>query len=84
MMKVGFIGWRGMVGSVLMTRMKEENDFHHLKEAVFFSTSNAGSKAPNFGQNELYLYDANDLSSLARMEVLVSCQGGGYLSLIHI
>lgn len=83
MMKVGFIGWRGMVGSVLMTRMKEENDFHYLKEAVFFSTSNAGSKAPNFGQNELYLYDANDLSSLARMEVLVSCQGGGYTRSVY-
>lgn len=82
-MKVGFIGWRGMVGSVLMTRMKEENDFHHLKDAVFFSTSNAGSRAPDFGQNELYLYDANDLNSLAQMEVLVSCQGGDYTKSVY-
>ena len=48
-MKVGFVGWRGMVGSVLMQRMKEENDFAHIPEAFFFTTSNVGGAAPDFG-----------------------------------
>ena len=49
MQKVGFVGWRGMVGSVLMQRMREENDFAHIPEAYFFTTSNVGGNAPDFG-----------------------------------
>ncbi|MBN3859389.1 aspartate-semialdehyde dehydrogenase [Neisseriaceae bacterium PsAf] len=82
-MKVGFVGWRGMVGSVLMSRMREENDFQYIKEAVFFSTSNVGGDAPNLGQKETKLYDANDLTSLAQMDVVVTCQGGDYTKSVY-
>jgi aspartate-semialdehyde dehydrogenase len=74
MMKVGLVGWRGMVGSVLMQRMHEENDFARI-EPVFFSTSNAGGKAPLGGEA---LRDAADLESLRRMDVILTCQGGDY------
>lgn len=77
-MKVGFVGWRGMVGSVLMQRMQEENDFAHIPEAFFFTTSNAGGNAPDFGQAEKTLLDANDLNQLAKMDIIVTCQGGDY------
>jgi aspartate-semialdehyde dehydrogenase len=60
---VGLVGWRGMVGSVLLQRMQEENDFAHL-EPVFFSTSNAGGKAPAMAKNETALKDANDIDAL--------------------
>ncbi|MBM3786012.1 MAG: aspartate-semialdehyde dehydrogenase [Acidobacteria bacterium] len=73
MLRVGFAGWRGMVGSVLMQRMREESDFDGI-EAVFFSTSNAGGKSP--AGNELL--DAFDIKSLATCDVIVSCQGGEY------
>ena len=73
-MKVGLVGWRGMVGSVLMDRMHQEGDFEHF-EPVFFSTSNAGGKAPLGGQP---LGDANDLKALAELDVILSCQGGDY------
>src|SRR3954464_10642062 len=76
MLRVGFIGWRGMVGSVLLQRMREEHDFTHI-EPLFFSTSNAGGDAPAEG-NGAKLRDARDLHELARCEVLVSCQGGDY------
>ena len=66
-MKVGFVGWRGMVGSVLMQRMKEENDFAHIPEAFFFTTSNVGGAAPDFGQAAKTLLDANDVAELAKM-----------------
>ncbi len=73
-MRVGIVGWRGMVGSVLMQRMREEGDFE-LIEPVFFSTSQAGAAAP---MGAGVLKDASDLSELAKTEVIISCQGGDY------
>lgn len=78
-MKVGFVGWRGMVGSVLMGRMLEENDFSDI-EPVFFTTSNVGGKAPDVGSNSDVLKDAYDLKELAALDAIVSCQGGDYTS----
>jgi len=75
-MKVGLIGWRGMVGSVLMQRMREEKDFD-LIDAVFFSTSNSGGAAPAEGRG-VPLKDARDLNELMAMDTIVSCQGGDY------
>ncbi|ULJ60176.1 aspartate-semialdehyde dehydrogenase [Wielerella bovis] len=77
-MKVGFIGWRGMVGSVLMQRMREENDFAHIPDAYFFTTSNVGGNAPDFGQANKTLLDANNVQELAKMDIIVTCQGGDY------
>jgi len=82
MLRVGFIGWRGMVGSVLMQRMREEKDFAGL-EPVFFSTSNAGSSAPSEAGDGAKLKDAVDLRELARCEVLISCQGGEYTTEVY-
>lgn len=80
MLKVGLVGWRGMVGSVLMQRMQEEQDFAHF-EPVFFSTSNAGGQAPAFaGTGVGPLRDANDLAELQKMDVILTCQGGDYTS----
>ena len=75
-MKVGLIGWRGMVGSVLMQRMREEKDFD-LIDAVFFTTSNVGGEAPVEGRG-VPLKDARDLASLTAMDAIISCQGGDY------
>ncbi|HEX5364357.1 MAG TPA: aspartate-semialdehyde dehydrogenase, partial [Gallionella sp.] len=75
-MKVGLIGWRGMVGSVLMQRMREEKDFD-LIEAVFFTTSNVGGAAPAEGRG-IPLKDAFDLNELKAMDAIISCQGGDY------
>ncbi len=75
-MRVGFVGWRGMVGSVLMQRMREENDFA-LIEPVFFSTSNAGGAAP-FGADRLQ--DASSIEALRKMDTIVTCQGGDWTS----
>src|ERR1041384_8372589 len=77
MLRVGFIGWRGVVGSVLMQRMREEGDFAGL-ECVFFSTSNAGGQAPPEGGKNASLKNASDLKALADCQVLISCQGGDY------
>lgn len=74
---VGLVGWRGMVGSVLMDRMAAENDFS-LIEPVFFSTSNAGGKAPSYAKNETTLKDANDIEALKRCEIIITAQGGDY------
>ncbi|HYD82183.1 MAG TPA: aspartate-semialdehyde dehydrogenase [Paucimonas sp.] len=74
---VGLVGWRGMVGSVLMQRMQEEGDFAHI-EPVFFSTSNAGGKAPAMAKNETTLKDANDIDELKKCEIIITCQGGDY------
>jgi len=82
MMQVGVIGWRGMVGSVLMQRMMEERDFDHI-EPVFFTTSQAGGKAPSIGREVPRLQDARDVRALAENEVLVSCQGGEYTNEIY-
>jgi aspartate-semialdehyde dehydrogenase len=81
-MRVGFIGWRGMVGSVLMDRMRAEGDFD-LIDPVFFSTSQAGAKAPNFGKEAPPLKDARDLRELKALEILISCQGGEYTNEIY-
>jgi aspartate-semialdehyde dehydrogenase len=77
MLRVGFVGWRGMVGSVLMQRMQEENDFAGI-ESVFFSTSNIGGAAPRVASDGGTLKDANGLNELRRCEVLISCQGSKY------
>jgi aspartate-semialdehyde dehydrogenase len=74
---VGLVGWRGMVGSVLMDRMQAENDFA-LIEPVFFSTSNAGGTAPAQAKNETRLQDAGNIEALKRCEIIISCQGGDY------
>ncbi|MDF2445646.1 MAG: aspartate-semialdehyde dehydrogenase [Moraxellaceae bacterium] len=82
-MKVGLVGWRGMVGSVLMQRMVEENDFAHI-EPVYFSTSNAGGKAPDFGGKAApALQDANSVDALKAMDVILTCQGGDYTNDIY-
>jgi aspartate-semialdehyde dehydrogenase len=74
---VGIVGWRGMVGSVLMQRMQQERDFE-LFEPLFFSTSNVGGTAPTQAKNERKLVDANDLKALARCDIVVTSQGGDY------
>ncbi len=76
-MKVGFVGWRGMVGSVLMGRMIEENDFAAF-EPVFFTTSNVGGEGPSIGKTIEPLKDAKDIAELSKMDVVISCQGGDY------
>jgi aspartate-semialdehyde dehydrogenase len=78
----GIIGWRGMVGSVLMERMVAERDFE-LVEPVFFSTSNIGGPGPDVGRPIGPLRDANDVTELAKHEILITCQGGDYTSAIH-
>jgi aspartate-semialdehyde dehydrogenase len=79
MLRVGFVGWRGMVGSVLMQRMMEENDFVDI-EPQFFTTSQAGGAAPKIGVDSPALKDAKSFAELAKMDVIVSCQGGEYTS----
>ena len=74
---VGLVGWRGMVGSVLMQRMQEEGDFDHI-EPVFFSTSNAGGKAPAMAKNETGLKNASDIDALQKCDIIITCQGGDY------
>lgn len=81
--RVGFVGWRGMVGSVLMQRMAEQHDFERILEPVFFTTSQIGQAGPDIGKEVPLLKDANDLSSLKTMDVIVTCQGGGYTSQIY-
>src|SRR6185436_12871 len=80
-MNVGIIGWRGMVGSVLVRRMLEERDFDVI-DPVFFSTSQAGAAAPAIGSAPP-VKDARDLKALAATEVLISCQGGDYTTEIY-
>jgi aspartate-semialdehyde dehydrogenase len=78
MMKlVGLVGWRGMVGSVLMQRMQDEGDFAHI-EPVFFTTSNPGGAAPKMAKNETTLKSATDIAELSKCEIIISCQGGDY------
>ena len=74
---VGLVGWRGMVGSVLMDRMQAEGDFD-LIEPVFFSTSNAGGQAPAMAKNETKLQDAHDIDALKRCDIIITAQGGDY------
>ncbi|MFN3984402.1 MAG: aspartate-semialdehyde dehydrogenase [Rhodocyclaceae bacterium] len=84
MNKVGLVGWRGMVGSVLMQRMVEEGDFAHI-EPVYFSTSNAGGAAPEFGgkQASLPLQDATDIVALKTCDIVITCQGGDYTKAVY-
>jgi len=82
MLKVGFIGWRGMVGSVLMERMMAENDFQGF-EPVFFTTSQVGQDGPDVGMGIKPLEDAMNIQRLAEMDLIVSCQGGGYTGTVY-
>jgi len=81
-MRAGFIGWRGMVGSVLMGRMNEEKDFAHI-DPVFFTTSNVGGKGPDIGKDVPALKDARNISELKAMDIIVSCQGGDYTNEVY-
>jgi len=79
---VGLVGWRGMVGSVLMQRMQDEKDFEHI-EPVFFSTSNAGAAAPAMAKNEKKLFAADDIEALKRCDIIITCQGGDYTKEVY-
>jgi aspartate-semialdehyde dehydrogenase len=79
MKRVGLVGWRGMVGSVLMGRMQEERDFDHI-EPVFFTTSNVGGKGPDIGKDVPALKDAKNINELKAMDIIITCQGGEYTS----
>ena len=79
---VGLVGWRGMVGSVLMDRMQAEGDFA-LIEPLFFSTSNAGGKAPSMAKNETTLKDAYDINELKRCDIILTAQGGDYTTEVY-
>ena len=81
-MRVGLIGWRGMVGSVLMQRMREENDFD-LIDPVFFTTSQTGQAGPDIGKDVPLLKDAKDIEELKAMDTIISCQGGGYTEAVY-
>jgi len=78
----GLVGWRGMVGSVLLDRMQAEGDFG-LIEPIFFSTSNAGGSAPSMAKNEHKLFDAHDIDALKRCEIIVTAQGGEYTKKVY-
>jgi aspartate-semialdehyde dehydrogenase len=82
MLRVGIVGWRGMVGSVLVQRMREERDFDHI-EPVFFSTSQAGGKGPVIGKATEGVENAMDVAKLKKLPVIVSCQGGEYTNEIY-
>lgn len=82
MMRVGLVGWRGMVGSVLMQRMVEEKDFD-LIEPVFYSTSQVGIPAPNLGKDAGMLQDAFDIESLKQLDAIITCQGGSYTEKVY-
>ena len=85
MNKVGFVGWRGMVGSVLMDRMVQENDFADI-EPIFFTTSQLGQPGPSLNghlDNVAPLQDANDIESLAKLDIIVTCQGGDYTKAVY-
>lgn len=77
MKKVGLVGWRGMVGSVLMQRMQEERDFDVI-DPVFFSTSQTGQAGPDIGKPVALLKDANNIADLAEVDIIITCQGGDY------
>jgi len=81
-MRVGIVGWRGMVGSVLLQRMLEERDFDHI-EPTFFSTSAAGGKGPDIGRATGPLQDASDVAALTRNDTIITCQGGDWTSAMY-
>jgi aspartate-semialdehyde dehydrogenase len=82
MLRIGFVGWRGMVGSVLMGRMMEEQDFKNY-EAIFFTTSNIGGKGPEVGLDIPPLRDAYDIDLLSSLDIIVTCQGGDYTKKVY-
>ena len=82
MLRVGIVGWRGMVGSVLVQRMREERDFDHI-EPVFFSTSQAGGKGPEIGRSVEPVKNAMDAAELKKLPVILSCQGGDYTNAMY-
>ncbi|MGD8711879.1 MAG: aspartate-semialdehyde dehydrogenase [Thiohalophilus sp.] len=82
MKRTGLIGWRGMVGSVLMQRMREEKDFDHI-DPIFFTTSQTGQPGPDIGKDVPPLKDANNIDELKEMEVIISCQGGDYTGKVY-
>ncbi|MDG1157512.1 MAG: aspartate-semialdehyde dehydrogenase, partial [Litorivicinaceae bacterium] len=81
MMRVGFVGWRGMVGSVLMDRLRADDDFSGI-ESVFFSTSQVGQEAPT-DATETQLQDAMSITALSGCDVIVTCQGGDYTKSVY-
>jgi aspartate-semialdehyde dehydrogenase len=83
MKRVGFIGWRGMVGSVLMDRMRAEGDFEQIPEAVFFTTSQVGQPGPDVGHGAQPLQDAESIEALREMDLILTCQGGDYTKAIY-
>jgi aspartate-semialdehyde dehydrogenase len=82
MLRVGIVGWRGMVGSVLVQRMREERDFD-LIEPVFFSTSQAGGKGPAVGKDTGPVQSATDIAALKGLPVIIACQGGDYTNDVY-
>ncbi|MGD8927242.1 MAG: aspartate-semialdehyde dehydrogenase [Thioalkalispiraceae bacterium] len=82
MKRVGLVGWRGMVGSVLMQRMREEKDFDVI-EPVFFTTSQAGQAGPDIGKDVPPLKDAKDIDELRNMDIIITCQGGDYTKEVY-
>ena len=82
MLRIGFVGWRGMVGSVLVGRMMEEQDFKDY-EAIFFTTSNIGGEGPSVGLDIPPLRDAYDIKLLSSLDIIVSCQGGDYTKKVY-
>src|SRR5512134_368018 len=82
MLRVGIVGWRGMVGSVLVQRMRDERDFDHL-EPVFFSTSQAGGKGPAIGKPVESVKNATAIAELKKLPVIISCQGGDYTNEVY-
>jgi len=81
-LRIGFVGWRGMVGSVLMGRMREKQDFNGF-EPAFFTTSNVGGQGPDVGLDIPPLKDAYDIDLLSSLDIVVSCQGGGYTKKVY-
>src|SRR5687768_2797497 len=82
MLRVGIVGWRGMVGSVLVQRMREERDFDHV-EPLFFSTSQAGGRGPDIGKALEAVKSATDIAELKKLPVIISCQGGDYTNDVY-
>ncbi|HDT6064375.1 TPA: aspartate-semialdehyde dehydrogenase, partial [Enterobacter kobei] len=82
MKQVGIVGWRGMVGSVLLQRMVEENDFDGIS-VHFYSTSSAGAAGPVIGGVGYTLKDANSINALSEMDIIITCQGGDYTKAIY-
>src|SRR2546423_9943664 len=82
MLRVGIVGWRGMVGSVLVSRMREERDFDHI-EPVFFTTTRVGAQARAIGKGVEPVKDVMDLAALKSLPVIISCQGGDYTNDVY-